>query len=223
MICYDRFTGLAKMIMSVEDGDMDLSKSTWITADSHFGDADAISTFKRPYTSCQVSNMDSDMIHKLNAVVGTDDHLIHLGDFVGAIGSRKEKAGYAESIRQQIKCKRITLIRGNHDPVQSHQFDQLFDQVHDILSVKFKHGNDIRIVMCHYPLRSWQGMKNGSLHLYGHVHGGIVESGRSTDVGVDCWNFQPLKLIDVVHMLMNRPPPDNQGWQQHQAPGSLEG
>ena len=108
----------------------------------------------------------------------------------------------------RIACKRIILLRGNHDPRDDPEFDALFESVHDILSIKGWASGDVsgpeRVVLCHYALRIWQGRHNGSLHLYGHSHGTLEEIGRSTDVGVDSWEYAPVEIDQVLAMLTER-------------------
>ena len=83
-----------------------------------------------------------------------------------------------------------------------------FEAAHEILGLKgwsdAGEQGEHRVVMCHYGLRVWQGRPGGALHLYGHTHGTLPESGRSTDVGVDCWRYRPQPLGRVLAMLAER-------------------
>jgi calcineurin-like phosphoesterase family protein len=173
---------------------------TFVTADTHFGQPDACASFDRPFPD--TAAMQDEIIARFNAVIGPNDLLIHLGDFVGDKGSTKEKARLAASLRERLDAGRIVLVRGNHDPDRP-RYREVFDAVHDLL--EFRIGDDDHRVVCsHYPMRSWRGNRNGSLHLYGHTHGRLEEVGRSTDVGVDCWGFRPILLDDLVSMLLAR-------------------
>lgn len=183
-----------------------MSNRIFITADTHFGHAEAIEKFSRPFSS--VDEMDDVLIANINEVVGTNDLLYHLGDFVGPVHASESKTDHACAMRERIKCKNIVLIRGNHDPQGKDRFDKLFESVHDLVSFQgwgssHKHG-DHRVVMAHYALRVWQGRHNGALHLYGHTHGTLPEVGRSTDIGVDCWSYRPQLFEDVLTMLASR-------------------
>ncbi|MAJ46517.1 MAG: hypothetical protein CBC35_04325 [Planctomycetes bacterium TMED75] len=184
---------------------MDLSGRIFVTSDTHFGEEVICRRFGRDFAT--VEAMNDHLIDQINDVVGPDDILFHLGDFVGDVESSRSQI--AESIRDRIQCRRIILIRGNHDPHSKQRFDRLFDSVHDILSFKFDMGtadaSPVRLVLSHYPLRVWQGRHDGSLHLYGHTHGTIEEVGRSTDVGVDSWGLRPQSLGAMVDRLQKRP------------------
>ncbi len=186
---------------------MDVTQRLFITADTHFGHVEAIERFDRPFAD--VDAMDDALVKGINDVVGPDDLLYHLGDFVGPQPGGGSRSRHAESIRERIACRKIVLVRGNQDPRGKREFDRLFHSSHEILSLKGWNDADRegphRVVMCHYGLRVWQGRPGGSLHLYGHTHGTLPEAGRSTDVGVDCWRYRPQPLGEVLAMLAERP------------------
>ncbi len=176
-------------------------RRTFITADTHFGHAEAIGLFKRPFAN--VEAMDDAIVEAINDVVGPDDLLLHLGDFTGPIRPKRDLVGFAASIRRRIRCRRIELVAGNHDPIDREAFRSIFDAVHELRSWKDDAG--LRIVCCHYPLRTWQGRLKGALHFFGHAHGALCDEGRSTDVGVDVRRFRPIELEAIVAELAKRP------------------
>ena len=183
---------------------MDLTGRVFVTSDTHFGEDRICTRFGRDFAGHE--EMDSALVDSINAEVGPEDLLFHLGDFTGDLGKSRLKT--ARAVRERINCRRIVLLRGNHDPVDE-SFDRLFSSVHELLSFKTGRfspdGKSIRLVLCHFPIRVWQGRHAGSLHLHGHVHGTIMESGRSTDVGLDSWGGRPRLLRDLVLMLLARP------------------
>ena len=184
---------------------MDLSGRIFVTSDTHFGETAICRRFGRDFHD--VESMNERLVDEINSVVGADDTLLHLGDFVGSTDDSRSRL--AASIRARIDCSHIILVRGNHDPVGRNRFDTLFDSLHDRLSFKLPvpgdAGEQVRLVLSHFPLQVWQGRHAGSLHLYGHTHGTIEEQGRSTDIGVDCWGLRPQRLDRIVEMLCGRP------------------
>ena len=176
---------------------LDTPGRVFVTADTHFGQADAHARYDRRFRGRE--EMESAYVDAINDVVGPSDLLLHLGDFVGDLDSRKAKVREARRIRERLSVERIVLVRGNHDPVHP-DFDGLFDSVHDLLAFRWPRGGT-RVVCSHYPLRSWRGNRKGSIHLYGHTHGRLEEIGRSTDVGVDCWSHRPVQLDHLVASL----------------------
>lgn len=177
--------------------------SLFITGDTHFGHAEAIGMFRRPFQS--VEEMDQAMLDGINRVVGRRDRLIHIGDFMGPSDwKERETRRRARSLRDGIRCREVVLVRGNHDPRGVKAFERLFQECHDLLSFRGWSGGRERVTLCHYPLRLWRGMYRGAVHLYGHAHGSQPEVGRSTDVGVDCWGFRPVPLERLMGLLTER-------------------
>jgi calcineurin-like phosphoesterase family protein len=68
------------------------------------------------------------------------------------------------------------------------------------------------LVLCHYPLRSWNRMARGALQLHGHSHGRLKPLPRQIDVGVDVWEFRPVTLTEIraaTKRRRARPPADS--------------
>lgn len=182
------------------DHPLSTSGRVFVTADTHFGQASAIAAYDRRFPDLE--EMETAYVDGINAVMGAEDLLLHLGDFVGDLDSRKEKIRVASRTLERLAVKRVVLVRGNHDPTHR-DFDRLFTSVHDLLDFRWPVGGT-RVNCCHYPLRSWRGNRKGSVHLHGHAHGRLEEIGRATDAGVDCWNDRPVALDDLVSALTTR-------------------
>lgn len=175
----------------------------WFTADTHFGHANIIRHCRRPF-GC-VSEMDDELIRRINERVASDDWLYHLGDFSFRGG---DPAGY----RDRIRCRNVVLILGNHDPqtvsgAVRAEFASLFREVHHLLKIKVAHdGGHQLIVLCHYAMRVWDRSHHGTWHLYGHSHGTLPDdpSSLSWDVGVDANQFAPLSLDDLAAIMAKK-------------------
>lgn len=172
-----------------------MGRRLWVTADTHFGEAEAISMFGRPFPDPDA--MDEALVDAINASVGRRDELLHLGDFCGPNPEgRRPQIAHAARMRARIRCRRVCLVRGNHDPV-SRRFAALFDRVDDLRS--WRAGpEELRVNACHWPLRLWRGQFKGALLLHGHAHGGLPAAGRSIDVGVDCWQWKPVPFDELL-------------------------
>ena len=192
--------------MSIAKELVKTTRRIFVTADTHFGHAEALRIFARPFPTAEA--MDEAMIAAINASVGAKDILVHLGDFMGPAEWDAKVRKRAEALRDAIACKRIYLVRGNHDPAGEKRFDALFEGVADVVSGRGIAGIDERIVMFHYPIDQWQGRPNGGFHLHGHVHGHGTRIARRFDVGVDVREnaFRPRPLVELISTLRAEPP-----------------
>ncbi len=160
------------------------------TSDSHFGHKNILKYCNRPFSN--VTEMDEALISNWNKVVRKDDIIYHLGDVAFCCD-----IDYALSIMKKLNGIKH-LIVGNHD--------QLALQMNDIRPGTWASINQLseliiinqKFVLCHYPMRSWNGSNKNSIHLFGHVHGNMPSYGKSFDVGVDCWNYTPVSFNQVI-------------------------
>ena len=154
---------------------------TWLTSDLHFGHKN-IMTFC-PQTRARFRNdvdyMNSAMVEEWNARVEPGDLVYILGDVAFMSGSD------AGRTMRRLNGDKI-LIEGNHDrkTLLDQTFRSAFKEVHQYLQVNY---DGHRIIMFHYPIWEWDQMHRGSIHFYGHVHGGPsgLEKYRALDVGMD--------------------------------------
>lgn len=156
----------------------------FFTSDSHFGDHRTINIWKRPFGS--VAEMDALLIERWNAAVGAEDEVWHLGDFC-------RRAEDAEALLARLKGRKH-LVRGNNDPPGT-AAAQGWASVQDYAEIETE-GR--RLVLCHYPFRSWNSQHKGALDLHGHSHGRLKPMPRQHDVGVDVWAWRPVTLADIL-------------------------
>ncbi|MEH3039184.1 MAG: metallophosphoesterase family protein [Sphingomonas paucimobilis] len=158
--------------------------TVFFTADTHFGDHRTINIQKRPFDS--VATMDAVLIERWNAVVGPDDVVWHLGDVA-------RRAADVPALLARLNGRKH-LLRGNNDP------DATADAV-GWESVGNYAEIDLagqRLVLCHYPFRSWNGQHRRALNLHGHSHGRLKPMLRQYDVGVDVRDFAPATLEQII-------------------------
>ncbi len=180
-------------------------QNIWFTADTHFNHFNIIKYNQRPFESAE--EMNKTLIDNINAVVQSGDILYHLGDF--SFGPRN-KSNNAQHYLDQINCKNIILITGNHDPHYSNgtarpEFAALFSGgVYSQLRIKVMiSGEKQEIVLNHYAMRVWNKSHYGAWHLFGHSHGTLSDdpNSLSLDVGMDAHNYQPVSLSQVAEIM----------------------
>lgn len=177
----------------------------YFTADTHFGHANIIRFCGRPFTTAR--EMDERLIQSINSRVGPTDTLYHLGDFSFGSGAM------ATVYRRRLHCRKIYLVPGNHDKRVLRAPGQ-FEVLPPLAEISAGDDNNLRIVLCHYALRTWPGKNRGSWHLYGHSHGALPEDPNlpSCDVGVDVHQFNPVSLEELQERFKGR-----RGWGKNEA------
>jgi calcineurin-like phosphoesterase family protein len=160
--------------------------TVYFTSDQHFGDAAARGFYSRPFAS--TTDMDDQMIAYWNSVVSPTDELWHLGDF--AVRQPPERiSGLLKRLHGHKH-----LVAGNNDTSAVRASSEWLS-VQEYAEVNV---DDVRLVLCHYPFRSWRDMAKGSINLHGHSHGRLKPMPRQFDVGVDAWGFRPVTLDELL-------------------------
>jgi calcineurin-like phosphoesterase family protein len=166
--------------------------SLFFTSDHHFGHGGARGLFKRPFGS--VAEMDDAMVSRWNAVVGPNDEVWHLGDFA----VRQPAEGMARLL--EALAGRKHLIAGNNDGPATAGLPH-WASVRTYFELE---ADGAWLILCHYPLRTWNRMGRGAINLHGHSHGRLAPLPRQVDVGVDCWDFRPITLAEIRAHLEHR-------------------
>jgi calcineurin-like phosphoesterase family protein len=189
----------------------------WFTSDTHYNHANICSSTTKwtdPVTIREfktLEHMNAHIAGNINEVVGQDDILIHLGDW--SFGGFES----IEHFRNQIVCKNVHIITGNHDHhIENNRGDcqKLFSSVNKYveLNVKWNVGTPLQdeqnFVLMHFPIASWNNMARGAIHLHGHVHFNPnmrFQLGKMMDVGVDGNNLYPIQMSEVLKLMRDRP------------------
>ncbi|GAA4213459.1 hydrolase [Sphingomonas endophytica] len=154
--------------------------TVFFTADTHFGDHRTINIQRRPFAS--VAEMDELLIARWNAVVAPGDIVWHLGDVA-------RRADAVPALLARLHGTKH-LLRGNNDPDGTAAATG-WASVGDYAEIAL---DGRKLILCHYPFRSWNGQHKGALNLHGHSHGRLKPMPRQFDVGVDVHDFAPVRL-----------------------------
>ncbi len=161
-----------------------------------------------------LAEMNETMIERHNSVVKKGSRVYDLGDFI--LNATLEQA---LAIRNRLNGQHF-LLEGNHDSVAVEMAkhgawvwvkDTKRIDVHIppgiIASDQTKH----KILLSHYAHLTWHGSNKGVWHLYGHSHNQlegwkdrVLPNMLSFDIGVDCWDYYPVSLEQVVEKMKPR-------------------
>jgi calcineurin-like phosphoesterase family protein len=158
--------------------------TVFFTADTHFGDHRTINIWRRPFAS--TSEMDALLVERWNATVSPKDEVWHLGD----VARRPEQVS---QILNRLNGTKY-LLRGNNDCDET-LVAAGWESVGDYAELD---ADGRKLVLCHYPFRSWNGQHRDSINLHGHSHGRLKPMPRQFDVGVDVHSFAPVTLAQLL-------------------------
>jgi calcineurin-like phosphoesterase family protein len=153
--------------------------NVWFTSDLHLWHNDIIQMCNRPYND--VDEMWLDVKTKWNHQVQDDDTVFILGDFIW-----KKSKQVCQRTLSQLNGKKI-LVLGNHDREKS-LYKEGFEYIDKIIDIQVISDKTYNLVLCHYPMISWNGMHRGSIQLFGHCHGNLpidVMYDKQIDIGWD--------------------------------------
>ena len=189
----------------------------WFTSDTHYNHANicsATTQWKDPVTCREFKTleyMNATLVNNINEFVGQDDTLFHLGDW--SFGGFEQ----IELFRNQIVCKNIHIITGNHDHHIENDREgcqSLFSSVNKYLNLNVKWNvgtpfmGEQRFALMHFPIASWDNMARGAIHLHGHVHfppATRIGAGKMMDVGCDDNALYPIEMSTVLSLMRNQP------------------
>lgn len=192
----------------------------YFTADPHLGHKNIISHCSRPFST--TDEMDEALISSWNQRVTENDEIYILGDLMFFCS---EPQSYLERL-----SGRKHLIMGNHDSVWMRRMESrvkknipgarpasdFFESIRDMNEITLESGE--KLVLCHYPMMSWNGLAGGSWLIFGHIHNStdapywplLRGMERALNAGVDVNDFRPVTFCELlennIRFRMQHPP-----------------
>lgn len=170
--------------------------TVFVTSDHHFGHKNIIHYCARPFKD--VAHMDECLIKLWNANVNPDDAVFNLGDVCLGRGH------YVEERLRKLNGRQC-LIVGNHDQ-KSVQELSVWSKVVSVFHWERK-GRVIHMRHLPWEVEDVMEIESGfdyekHVYLSGHTHGqyGPVHFNgvKQVDVGVDCWQYQPVPIDELI-------------------------
>jgi calcineurin-like phosphoesterase family protein len=185
------------------------TQNIFFTSDFHFGHTNVIRFDGRPFKD--VDEMNQSLIDNWNSVVSDEDIVFYLGDL-----SHRCRPEMVKELVDQLKGK-IHFILGNHDRYRDisrlNRFEKIYDYGTDI-SVKDDDANRgyQDIVMCHYPILSWNKGHHGAWQLHGHCHQSLHKNPdmewfykrKVIDAGCNGWDYTPISYTQLKEVMSNK-------------------
>lgn len=179
----------------------------YFTSDTHWLHSHILKY--QPNRGCSdIDELSELMIENWNRKVPKDADVFHCGDF--GLFKKKDIEASIELITRLNG--RIHLVKGNHDHSDFLKLaGHLFANVDKIMNIRVSdpdavHGKQ-NIVLCHFPMMTWDRAAYGSWHLHGHSHGSLQEPFPTTrmDVGIDCHpKLEPFSYEEIKAYMSNR-------------------
>ena len=171
-------------------------------SDHHWGHKAVIWMSQRPFEDVHQMNMH--MIEKWNEVVGEDDEVYYLGDFMYKMNPNT----FVRNVLNNLNGK-IYLIPGNHDKKHLKKYENRVEWIKWYHEMSYTHEEKTYYFkLFHYPIYSWDGMWRKSIHLHGHTHWNnedvYYESfGNKLNVNCEFLNYNPISIVKVIDMYNN--------------------
>lgn len=117
--------------------------------------------------------------------MGAGDEVYNLGDFL-FLKNNAEGIDKGFEVVNRLNGN-IRMILGNHD--KEDLFRKLQKDCPSLISIdrlkEIKIVGKQKLVMCHYPMLTFNQSHRGAIMIHGHEHGRIHAPGRVIDVGLD--------------------------------------
>jgi calcineurin-like phosphoesterase family protein len=166
------------------------------TADQHFGHFNIIRHCDRPFADSV--EMDRFMTERWNERVGAGDTVYVVGDLMFRM--RVHPSVYLDKLKG-----RKHLIVGNHDKqwMKKVELGDYFESVSQMLTI----GDGAhKVTLCHYPMISWDGVRSGAFHVYGHIHNNtgdfywplLSRMPNALNAGVEVNDYYPVTIDEMI-------------------------
>ncbi len=184
--------------------------------DLHFGHGNAFNTNgiiehdNRPFIN--INDHDNSLINNWNEVVGKNDIVFLIGDI--SFSSFKK----TNLILNQLNGI-IYLICGNHDKIKNLNQYENIKEVYSILDLYIIDDTALdglttqqHLVLCHFPILSWNRNKYNSFHIHAHCHHNLVNNDEYDwyykklviDVGCNGINYKPISYKEIKKIMLNK-------------------
>jgi len=161
--------------------------ATWITSDQHFNHKNVLKflnedgTKMRPWDD--IDEMNQELVRRFNEKVKFGDECFILGDVA------LNRSGL--KMLEQIHCKNLILIKGNHDFFRVDEYMEYFKDIRSYHTVE-------NVLLSHIPVHPSQLEHRYKMNVHGHLHSKIIDDARYLNVSVEQTDYYPIMLDDIL-------------------------
>ena len=162
----------------------------FVISDPHFNHKNIIEYCDRPFET--VESMNHALIENWNSVVGPEDIIFCLGDFV--LGNKEDII----EIGQQLNGNKI-LILGNHDRGTRTAYREAgFNTIYGEKAI-IDFGEGIGVIELSHHRKP--NDETHYINLYGHQHDKPTDDDSHRCVCVELWDYKPIPLTKAIEGL----------------------
>ncbi len=164
----------------------------FFTSDTHFGQTRTLELSKRPFKNA--NEMDETIVKNWNKQIGKSDTIYHLGDF-GDFKMIDKLNGNIILILGNYEIKDLETNFANDFSLYRKYLISLGfkDVIINGVSIELP-GIQEKIYLTHKPLDCKKDMFN----LFGHIHNLSKVKKFGLNVGIDCYNFNPVSTSEML-------------------------
>lgn len=177
----------------------------YFTSDWHIGHENVIKFSSRPFRD--VGEMNASIIEMILDTVKNGDEIFFLGDM-----------GYHPEPIQRLfdnlpKKVNFNWVIGNHDKKVLNHFKHKCNKVEHILETTVRVNDEKqRIVMCHYPMLTWNQSHRNAWQLFGHHHVGghgnellhVMLNGKVFNVNLEFNDYKMYDENDIIKIMSKK-------------------
>lgn len=197
----------------------------FVTSDTHWDHSNILKYCpNRKFPN--VGAMNKGLIKAWNRKVGLDDVIYHLGDLtLGGIRTAGDILcqlnGHVRMLTYPSHHDKRWLPRGRGQDVAYKTKSSWVEFLGQIVTLEVGRLEVLRgraptIILCHFPIGTWENRHHGSWHLFGHTHQenmySVYHRGWSLNVGIDACNGAPANLEDLAQVMLNHGYGESQEW-----------
>ena len=169
----------------------------WFTSDWHLFHENILKSCKRPFKNVQ--EMGEKLLRNYNELVGDDDTVYFLGDLTMRGPTQVEPVR-----RSALQMKgRKHYVMGNHDRLKVWSYLKMgFASVHTgIVHSRFVSDGAVVDICCQHDPADKIPFPDCGFMLCGHVHNLWQARKGTVNVGVDVWDFKPVRYEMLLETL----------------------